>query len=123
VVEPRTRPPTGRGRRVGKPDTKQRILHVALQQFAELGFPGATIRSVAAAAEVDPSLITHFFVNKDSLFAASVDGLLDELRPQMVSVLSSDLPHLGTRLAGTYLGFWEDPAVAPRLSAVYRSAS
>ncbi|MFZ0531245.1 MAG: helix-turn-helix domain-containing protein [Propionicimonas sp.] len=66
--------------------------HVALRQFAELGFPGTTIRSVANAADVDPSLITHFFVNEDGLFSASVDGLLDELRPQMVAVLSSALP-------------------------------
>lgn len=96
---------------------------MALEQFAERGFANTTIRSVATAAQVDPSLVVHFFGNKDGLFSASVGNVLAGPRSQLREALAPGLPGLGRRLASTYLGLWEDPTTALHLSAIYRSAS
>ena len=47
------------------------ILAAARLQFGQQGFDRTTIRSVAAAASVDPALVMHYFGNKNGLFAAA----------------------------------------------------
>lgn len=60
------------GRRPGDPEiTKRAILEAARSVFAEAGFERATIRAIAARAEVDPALIHHHFGTKQDLFAAA----------------------------------------------------
>lgn len=60
------------GRRPGDPEvTRTAILNAARAVFAEAGFDRATIRSIAAQAEVDPALIHHHFGTKQDLFAAA----------------------------------------------------
>jgi AcrR family transcriptional regulator len=56
-----------RRRRSGK-----RILIAARTLFAELGYERTTIRAVAAAAGVDPSLVIQHFGSKQDLFAHAV---------------------------------------------------
>jgi AcrR family transcriptional regulator len=51
--------------------TRAAILAAARLQFGANGFERTTIRSVAAAASVDPALVMHYFQNKDGLFAAA----------------------------------------------------
>lgn len=51
--------------------TRAAILDVARSQFGDLGFERTTIRSVAAAAGVDPALVMHYFGSKADLFAAA----------------------------------------------------
>jgi AcrR family transcriptional regulator len=51
--------------------TQAAILAAARLQFGANGFERTTIRSVAAAASVDPALVMHYFQNKDGLFAAA----------------------------------------------------
>lgn len=63
------------GRRPGDPAaTRSTILAAALRVFASVGYERATIRSIAAAADVDPALVVHHFGNKQSLFAAVHHG-------------------------------------------------
>lgn len=50
--------------------TEAAIFDAARAQFAEVGFERTTIRSVAAAAGVDPALVMQYFGSKDGLFAA-----------------------------------------------------
>lgn len=47
---------------------KARILAAARRQFSEFGYDGATIRGIAAAAGVDPALVTRYFTSKQLLF-------------------------------------------------------
>jgi AcrR family transcriptional regulator len=47
---------------------RARILAAARRQFSEYGYDGATIRGIAAAAGVDPALVTRYFTSKELLF-------------------------------------------------------
>src|ERR1700761_1614266 len=51
--------------------TRAAILDNARSQFGDHGFERTTIRSVAAAAGVDPALVMHYFSSKAGLFAAA----------------------------------------------------
>lgn len=62
--------PTARGRRPGSSTTREEILKAAKRQFADLGYPAATMRSIAREAGVDPRLVTHYFGSKQELFMA-----------------------------------------------------
>ncbi|GAB3560704.1 TetR/AcrR family transcriptional regulator [Spelaeicoccus albus] len=52
--------------------TAQLILEAAREEFATRGFDGATIRGIAAAAAVDPSLVIQHYGSKAALFAVAV---------------------------------------------------
>ncbi len=58
-------------------ETKAVILAAARERFAESGFERATIRAIAADANIDPSMVMRYFGNKDQLFAAAADFDLD----------------------------------------------
>lgn len=82
--------------------TKAVILAAAREQFAKAGFERATIRAIAADANIDPSMVMRYFGNKDRLFAAAAD--LDLEIPDL-----SDTPgdQLGARLVGYFMDRWE----------------
>ncbi len=63
------------GRRPGNQDTREAILSAARDAFAERGYDSASIRTtIAAAAEVDPALVHHYFGTKEQLFAGGDEG-------------------------------------------------
>lgn len=62
-----------RGRRPAGSTTRDDIATAAKRQFADLGYPGTTIRSIAREARVDPRLVTHYFGTKQDLFMAVFD--------------------------------------------------
>ncbi|AKC40926.1 TetR family transcriptional regulator [Mycolicibacterium phlei] len=52
--------------------TRQRILSAARRVFAEVGYQKATIRGIAAAADVDKSSVIQYFGSKSNLFREAV---------------------------------------------------
>ena len=52
-----------------------RLLNAATAAFADLGYEGASIRSIADEAGVSFQLISHYFGTKDDLWTATVDHL------------------------------------------------
>lgn len=109
-----------RGRRPGAPDTRAEVLAAARASFGELGFRGTTIRSVAAAAGVDPALVHHYFGTKDDLFVAALEIPVDP-REVMAPVVAAGPEGAGERLLRAFLGVWDDPGVQPGLLALARS--
>jgi AcrR family transcriptional regulator len=99
----------GRGAR-----TRQRILDAARLRFASDGYDRATIRAIAADAEVDPALVMRYFGNKDELFAAAADF---DLRLPTLAGLSQD--KVARTLAMHFLQRWEEDDT---LMALLRSA-
>jgi AcrR family transcriptional regulator len=78
--------------------TAQRILSAAREEFAAHGFEGATIRGIAAAADVDASLVMQHYGSKAALFAVAVrlprgdDSVAAEHLLDVLAVRLDDLP-------------------------------
>ena len=75
---------------------REQILDAAFEQFAAKGFKGATIKGIARAAELrSPTLIFHYFPNKNALFSKILE--LQALKAPFMQVISDpasiiDLP-------------------------------
>ena len=109
------------GRRTGDSGTRAAVLSAAKTAFGEQGYGATSVRAVARAAGVDPSLVLHFFGSKDGLFEAALELPFDPA--QLVPVLLAGGPEgLGERVLRTYLGVWDStPGQGPML-AMLRSA-
>lgn len=110
------------GRRPGEPGTRERIEAAARTAFAELGYEGATIRVVAARAEVDPALVHHYFGTKQRLFL-SVMSLPVDMDRVFESILAGPREGIGRRFVGTLLRLWRDPTVLAVMIGLVRSAT
>jgi AcrR family transcriptional regulator len=117
-AQPRRR---GRPRGANRDDTKARILAAAAAEFGEHGYEGASIRSIARRAEVDPALVHHYFDDKAALVAEVVAV---PLRPDRIvqGALEGPIDALGERLLRGVLAAWDAPAVRPAAIVALRSA-
>jgi AcrR family transcriptional regulator len=108
------------GRRPGNQDTREAILAAAREAFANRGFDAASIRSIAAAAGVDPALVHHYFGTKDQLFLDAMQAPLDPAEA-VSTVLSQGPDGAGERLVRMLLTVWDSPAGGAAV-AIVRSA-
>ena len=108
------------GRRPGNPDTREAILAAARNAFADKGYDGASIRTIATSAGVDPALVHHYFGTKDKLFLAAMNLPVDpgEL---IAKAVDGDRAHIGERLVRMFLTVWDGPVGAAGV-ALLRSA-
>jgi AcrR family transcriptional regulator len=83
--------------------TKGVILTAARERFAESGYEGATIRAIAADANIDPSMVMRYFGNKDQLFAAAAE--FDLRFPDLSGIERSEV---GAAMVAHFLARWED---------------
>src|SRR2546423_1616319 len=70
-------------------DTKQRILDVAEQQFAEQGFAGTSLRRIIAEAEVNLAAVHYHFHSKESLLEAVLMRRMAPLNEERLALLTS----------------------------------
>jgi AcrR family transcriptional regulator len=113
------------GRRAGDSGTREAILESARRQFAEHGYSGATIRAIAAGADVDPALVHHYYGNKERLFAAAME--LPIVPGEVISQILSKVVHepgqpVGEQMVRSALALWERPDVQGAFRAQLRSA-
>lgn len=95
-------------------DAKERILQAARLEFSRHGYSGASIRQVAASADVDAGLVGYHFGSKAKLFDAAIEGVFDSLTNLIDFLLS---------LAHAYKDNPDPaPAVARELIEQYRAA-
>ncbi|MFG3101178.1 TetR family transcriptional regulator [Streptomyces sp. NPDC048182] len=115
--------PAGRrtGRRPGTSESRDTILRAARQRFAEHGYDGVSLRSVAKTAEVDPALVVYFFESKEGLFTAA---MRDALPPETLldEVLAGPVEECGQRLVAAFLQRWETEPTRDKLRSILRSA-
>jgi AcrR family transcriptional regulator len=72
--------------------TRQRILEAAMSEFAEHGYSGSRIESIAATADANVGMIYHYFNNKDDLYLAVLESSYKIIRDreQTLDVTDSD---------------------------------
>jgi AcrR family transcriptional regulator len=78
-------------------DTKLRILDAALELFRTRGFEQATMRDIAAAAQVATGAAYYYFDSKEALVLAFYERAADAMRP-LVTEAARRAPSLETRL-------------------------
>ncbi|MGI5237711.1 TetR family transcriptional regulator [Dactylosporangium sp. CA-139066] len=94
------------------------ILRAARIRFSRDGYQRATIRAIAADAEIDPSMVMRYFGNKERLFAAAVD--IDLRLPDVAGLPAEGL---GAALVRHFLHRWEEDPTADALLTLLRSAA
>lgn len=112
------------GRPVGDSGTRAAIGEAARAQFADFGYHGATIRGIAAAAEVDPALVHHYYGTKEALFAAAMrlPVVPSEVLTAALSEGTPGQPGFGAHLVRTALTLWESDEVNETFLGLLRSA-
>ena len=99
-----------------------RILTAARDAFADTGFAGTTIRSVARAADVDPALVYHYFGSKEGLLDAATNPPQRWLE-NIAKTWATPVPELGAALLRLMLGAWADDEIGPVLRSVLQTAA
>jgi len=110
------------GRRPGQSGTREAIAAAAQNQFSERGYDRATIRGIAAEADVDPALVSHYFGTKQELFAAVTD-LPWGLEEAMPWIIDGPRSKVGARFAQFLVGVLEDPESRRIVTSMVRAAA
>lgn len=72
--------PTQRPRASARGEQRRgRILEVALKMFAEYGYEGVSLRTIAESAGVDHPLVKYYFADKDALWREAVRFLFERM--------------------------------------------
>lgn len=111
-----------RGRRKGGEDTRAALLTAARAVFSESGYDGATVRSIAGRAGVDPAMVNHWFGSKEGLFGEAVLDLPFKPQDILDRLLGEEPEHLGERIVRTFLAVW-DSSGGGAFSALVRSVT
>lgn len=112
------------GRRAGDSGTREAILDAARHEFGQRGYDAATIRGIAAAAEVNPALVHHFYGTKEQLFTAAMQ--IPVVPSEVIKALIAESPepeHTGEVLVRTLLAAWEVADVREAFLGLVRSAA
>lgn len=109
------------GRRRGQSETRAQILAAARAAFGNESYEGATIRSIAAAAAVDPALVIHFFKTKAGLFSAAME--LPYVPAEVfASLIRGESAELGARFARFFVELSQSEPARGRFLGLIRSA-
>jgi AcrR family transcriptional regulator len=98
--------------------TRAEILRAAQERFASDGYHRATIRAIAADANIDPSMVMRYYGTKAQLFAAAVD--IDLRLPDLAVIPRR---RLGETLVTHFLARWEGDPADDALLILLRSAA
>jgi AcrR family transcriptional regulator len=78
-------------------------LVAARERFAAEGYERATIRAIAADADIDPAMVMRYFGSKEKLFAAAAD--FDLRLPDLAALPRS---RAGAALVDHFISRWEE---------------
>ncbi|MEO6087955.1 MAG: TetR family transcriptional regulator [Umezawaea sp.] len=103
--------------------TRELLIEVAQQEIFDRGYYGASVRSIARRAGVDPSLVRHYFGSKDKLLLHAVRVRIDP-HELAADLLLGTPGGVGRRIMAFMLETWEaeaTPKSLVRLSASLNS--
>lgn len=75
------------------PTTRDQLLSIATEMFAENGFAGTSLRSIAKQAEVSPALLVHHFGTKDALVKEAISKTLGDWVADEKAAMLDDESH------------------------------
>ena len=78
----RRRSPPRRG-----PETREAIDAAAIELFARLGYHATSMRAIAAAAEVQPAAIYHWYPNKEAILVQLQDDFMEQLTERVLAAM------------------------------------
>jgi AcrR family transcriptional regulator len=112
----------GRGPRGERGAQSDRILAAARKSFAKRGYHGTSLRSVAQAADVDPTLVNYYFSNKMGLLKAALEPP-DSFGGAIAEAAEAPLDKRGQAFVEAALRMWDDPATSEILRSIILAAS
>ncbi|MDE1179116.1 TetR/AcrR family transcriptional regulator [Paraburkholderia sp.] len=77
-------PPTRRAQLAAK--TRDRLLKIAIREFADKGFSGARVETIASRSKVNIRMIYHYFGGKEKLYVEVLEHVLGRLREAELAV-------------------------------------
>jgi AcrR family transcriptional regulator len=97
--------------------TRDRILEAARLIFGRDGYDHATIRGIAAEANINPAMVMRYYRNKETLFAAVTNF-------KLTMSAYADVPksRLGEALVRRILENWESPETGASRRAILLTA-
>ena len=75
-------------------ETRELLLASAKQEFLEKGYQGASLRSICKNAGVTTGALYFFFQDKEDLFAAIVEPVLEKLKHMLQQHMRQELMEL-----------------------------
>lgn len=90
-------------------ETRDRLLESGIELFGKHGFKGVSLNRLARAAKTSPSSISHFFVSKEGLLEAILNGVWREINDEVVRALDASNSTVARceRVLETVLNFLE----------------
>lgn len=88
--------------------TKERILEIAGEEFANRGYDGARVDEIARRSKVSKNLIYHYFNSKDALFVAVLEQAYQDLHERHRQIALDDTSPLEgvRRLVKEVFTYW-----------------
>ena len=77
-------------------ETRELLLASAKQEFLEKGYQGASLRSICKNAGVTTGALYFFFQDKEDLFAAIVEPVLEKLKHMLQQHMRQELMELNS---------------------------
>ena len=75
-------------------DTKQRIIHAAVELFHARSYDAVGVAEICQAAGVVKGSFYHFFASKDDLVLAVIDAVFDHFNAVLKQVFADEVPPL-----------------------------
>jgi TetR/AcrR family transcriptional regulator len=94
-----------------EPDSKDKVLAAAAEEFAEYGLSGARVDRIASRAGVNKAMIYYHFSSKENLYQMVIDGRLTAMADSLSSALSdteSDMEGALVRASRAYHAAFRD---------------
>jgi TetR/AcrR family transcriptional regulator, transcriptional repressor of bet genes len=108
--------------RAGEEARRTALIDATLDLIAEGGPEAATVRAIAARADVSPGLIRHYFDTKEDLVAAAHEALMTGLTEAAAARLDQLPDDPVARLAGFVTASVSAPVTEPRAMALWAAS-
>ena len=73
------------------PETREAIHRAAIELFAKLGYHATSMRALAAAADVQPAAIYHWYPSKEAILIQLQDDFMEQLTARVLAAMDEQV--------------------------------